>query len=645
MSGRLLFEPIDLGPLQLRNRIVFPPMTTGYEAQGQVTQRSRNFYRRIARGGAGLVIIGDVSIQPSFAPTPNAYDDSFVPGLRQLVDDVHAEGARIAAQLFHQEYDTAEVARLMHGGGREAAMKRLHEDFNDYCNRLTRDDIAAVLQRFRRAALRVRDAGFDLIQLHGDRLVGMFSSPRLNRRKDEYGGPLENRARFALEVVRTIREAVPDLPIEYKMAVIRTDPPMGKAGPTLAEAQAMVPWLEDAGVVGFHVALANHDGLGDTIPAMGTQPYGCFLDLAEGIKRAARVPVTAVGRILDPAFAESILAAGRADLVGIGRGLIAEPDWPGVVERGDLEDLRLCIMCNHCASSLMSSKPLECAINPEIGAPEPRAIAPAARRRRVLVIGGGPAGMEAARVAALRGHDVTLVERAGKLGGQLPLCAAPPYKDEINRLARYLETQVARLGVQVRLNAGEPVGTLLDEVRPDAVVVATGGHPAMPALPGFDSRIVVTAWAVLAERASAGRRAAIVGGGAVGVETALFLAPRGTEVTIVEMLEKIAGGESPTIVPWIESQIRRFGIRVLTRHRVLGLDDAGLHVSGPDGGALALECDTVIVAAGTRRNATFAAEIEARGIECHVAGDCSEAAAGTLAGAVHDGYRAAMSIA
>ncbi|NJD32479.1 MAG: FAD-dependent oxidoreductase [Gammaproteobacteria bacterium] len=644
MTRRLLFEPARLGPLALRNRIVFPPMTTGYESQGVITPRSRAFYRRIARGGAAMIVIGDVSIQPSFAPTPYAYDDSFVPGLRQLVDDVHAEGALVAAQLFHQEYDTGEVARLMRTEGREAAMKRLHADFNDYCNRLTHEDIAAVRERFRRAAIRVRDAGFDLIQLHGDRLLGMFCSPRLNRRTDEYGGSLENRARFVLEIVRTIREAVPELPIEYKLAVIRTDPPMGKAGPTLPEAQRMVPWLEAAGVAGFHVALANHDGLGDTIPAMGTQPYGCFLDLAEGVKQVARVPVTAVGRILDPDFAEDVLASGRADLIGVGRGLIAEPDWPRLVERGDLEEIHACIMCNHCASSLMSRKPLECAVNATVGTEDPVVIERAAHRRRVVVLGGGPAGMEAARVAALRGHDVTLVERAPTLGGQLPLCAAPPYKKEIDRLARYLAQQISRRGVCVKLGSDAPIGVLLDELRPDAVVVATGSHPAIPALPGFDAANVVTAWDALTGEAPVGKRAIVVGGGAVGVETALTLAPRGIAVTIVEMLEQIAGGESPTIVPFIESQLRRFDVRVLTRRRVVAWESGRLRIADPDGNESALVADTVLVATGTRRNEAHADEIERRGIEYRVAGDCSQGGTGTLAGAIHDGFRAAMSI-
>jgi 2,4-dienoyl-CoA reductase-like NADH-dependent reductase (Old Yellow Enzyme family)/thioredoxin reductase len=557
---------------------------------------------------------------------------------------VHAEGACIAAQLFHQEYDTAEIGRLLRTEGREAAMKRLHADMDDYCNHLTPDDMAVIRERFRAAALRVREAGFDLIHLHGDRLLGMFTSHLLNRRTDTYGGSLENRARFVLEIVRTIREAVPDLPIEYKLAIIRTDPPLGKAGPTLEDAQLLVPWLEDAGVIAFHVALANHGSIGDTIPPMGTQPYGCFADLAEGVKRVAGVPVTAVGRILDPEFAEGLLESGKADLVAIGRGLIAAPEWPRAVQEGHTDDLRLCIMCNHCAGSLMSSQPLRCAINATIGEVDPVTIVPAATARRILVIGGGPAGMEAAHIAARRGHDVTLVDRGQQLGGQLPLCSATPHKHELSRLTHYLTTQIAGQGVAVRLGADANVNELLAELRPDAVIVATGVSPTRLPLPGMDSATVLTAWDVLADAAPVGSRAVIVGGGAVGVETALFLAHLGITVTVVELLEKIANGESPTIVPFIQAQLAHFHVRVLTQHRVVALEAAGLSVATPDGSMMTIECDTVVLATGTRRNPTFVEDIQGQGLECHVVGDCAEAGTGTLAGAIHDGFWAGMRV-
>jgi NADPH-dependent 2,4-dienoyl-CoA reductase/sulfur reductase-like enzyme len=304
----------------------------------------------------------------------------------------------------------------------------------------------------------------------------------------------------------------------------------------------------------------------------------------------------------------------------------------------------MCIMCNHCASSLMSSQPLRCAINAAVGEPEPVTIAPAASSRRILVIGGGPAGMEAAHIAARRGHRVTLVEREARLGGQLPLCSAPPYKVEISRLTRYLTTQVQRRGVHVRLGVDTPVEQLLDETRPDAVIVATGVSPSRLPVPGIDGANVVSAWDVMAGSTRVGPRAAIVGGGSVGVETALLLAPRGIQITIVEMLGTIAAGESPTILPFIHAQLGKHNVRVLTNHRLVSIEEDGLRVAGPGGTTLAIECDTAVIAVGTRRNRTFAEEILARGIECHVVGDCAEGSPGTLAGAIHDGFRAGMRV-
>ncbi len=639
-----LLQPIKIGSLTLRNRIVFPPVTTGYENRGMVTERSRNFYRNIARGGTGLIIIGDMSIQPSFTQTPFVYDDSFVTGLRDLVDDVHAEGACIAAQLFHQEYDAAEIGRIAKAEGREASMTKLHLDMEDYCNRLTEADLAIVLERFRSAARRVRDAGFDLIQVHGDRLLGMFTSGLLNKRTDDYGGSLRNRARFPLEVVRAIREAVPEMPIEYKLAIIRTDPPLGKAGPTLEEAQVMVEWLEQASVDGFHVALANHSSIGDTIPAMGTQPFGCFVDMAEAIKRVTRVPVTAVGRILEPDHAEELLTSGKADLVGICRGLIAEPNWPQGIEQNERETLRKCIMCNHCASSLMSGEAMRCAINATIGEESNVAIEPTAESRRVLVIGSGPAGMEAAHIAAQRGHRVTLVERKAEIGGQLDLCAAPPHKHEITKLTEYLVTQLRIQNVQVKVDADQPIGTLLDELKPDAVIVATGVVPAIPAVPGIDRPEVMSAWEAMRNTDRVGKSVVIIGGGSVGVEAALMLASLGSSITLVEMSDRIATGESPTILPFIHSEIGRLGIRVLKQHRLNAIEDDGLHLAAADGTKTIVNADTVVLAVGTNRNPDFREELTARGIEYHVAGDSAENSPGTIAAAIHDGFWAGMKV-
>ncbi len=330
-----------------------------------------------------------------------------------MAEAVHAEGAKIGAQLFHQEYDAVEIGNIVKTSGREAGVKKLHEDMQNYCNRITVDEIHEIQQRFVDAARRVEAAGFDMIQFHGDRLNGMFSSPIMNTRTDEYGGALRNRARFALEVVAKVREAVPDMTLEYKMAVIRTDPPMGMAGPPLDEAKIIAGWLVEEGIESFHVALANHDSIAGTIPAMGTQPYGCFVDLAVGIKQAVDVPVTAVGRILFPDHAEQLVNDGQVDLIGLCRSLLADPEWPNKVRDGRSDEIRYCAMCNNCVDSLTTRRVhVRCALNACLGAEESIEITKAPVTKNVVVVGGGPAGLEAARVASLRGHRVTLYEKA-----------------------------------------------------------------------------------------------------------------------------------------------------------------------------------------------------------------------------------------
>jgi NADPH-dependent 2,4-dienoyl-CoA reductase/sulfur reductase-like enzyme len=376
---------------------------------------------------------------------------------------------------------------------------------------------------------------------------------------------------------------------------------------------------------------------------MGTQPYGCFLDLAEAVKQVVDVPVTAVGRILTPELAEQVLTSGQADLVGIGRGLIAEPDWPRKVQQGQREDLRFCIMCNHCASSLMTNKPLQCAVNAEIGEPVQATVQPAAPAKRVLVAGGGPAGMEAARVAAVRGHQVTLLEREDELGGQLALCAAPSFKEEINRLTEYLTGALRRLAVEVRTST-PLTAEALDELRPDVVIVATGARPAPLPVPADAHENVTTAWAALAGEVRLGRKVVLVGGGAVGVETALYLAAPEREVTIVEMLDRIGGQESPTMLPFLERWMQEAEIRILTGHKLVEVREDAVVLEAEGEPPVVVACDTLVNAVGTTRNAVLVDELSQRQLECHLVGDCSPTSAGTIADAIHEGHRAGAQV-
>ena len=634
-----LFEPISIGSVALRNRIVFPPMTTGFEDKGVISKQSIDFYTTIAKGGAGLIILGDASVSPSMIPIPAIYDDSFIPGLRELAQAVQAHGAKMAPQLFHQEFDLAEIMKLP----RDQGMAKIKEGMENFANTLTEAQIEEIIEKFVIAARRSQTAGFDMIQVHGDRLIGQFSSPLLNKRTDRYGGSVENRARFAIEVVKSIKKAIGNsLPIDYKLAIIR--PNEGKAGPTLEEAQIFAPLLVEAGVDSFHVSIANHSGLHNSIPPMGSKPFGCFVDLAAGIKKVVTVPVTAVGRIVDPAFAEKLIKDKQADLVALGRGLIADPEWPIKVREGRFDDIRTCIMCNQgCTDRLLNRQSISCSVNTSVGKETSAQICRAETKKKIMVVGGGPAGMEACRVAALRGHAVTLIEKAESLGGQLNIASVPPHKDEMNQFTHYLTEQIGKLGVETRLRT-EGTASIIEAIKPDAIIVATGAIPLVIDVPGIKDKKVTSAWDVLAGKSSVGKRAVVIGGGAVGSETAEFLAQNGREVTIVEMLDKICLDMSPTITPVFMERIAQYRIKVLTKHTLKEVTANGIVVIDENGNNIAIEADSVVLATGARANDTLEKELQERGIPVCSIGDCAQGGPRKLIDAVHEGYFAALKI-
>jgi 2,4-dienoyl-CoA reductase-like NADH-dependent reductase (Old Yellow Enzyme family)/thioredoxin reductase len=634
-----LFESIKVSGIELKNRIVFPPMTTGFEEKGEVTEKSLNFYTPLAKGGAGLIIVGDVSVTFAIAPQPALYDDKFIPGLRTLTQSVQAYGAKISPQIFHQPFDFAEIMKLP----REQAFAKMREVSDTFQNILTLDQIQVIQDKFVSAAQRAIAAGFDMLQVHGGQLIGQFVSPFLNERTDSYGGNLENRARFALEIVSRIKDVLgSDIPIDYKLTISR--PNQGKSGPPLDEAKKFAKWLVDAGVDSLHVCTANHGGIHHIIPPLGSKPYGCNADLAEAIKEAVNVPITTVGRIIDPEFAEILISEGQADLVAVGRGLLADPEWPIKAKEGKYEDIRKCIMCNQgCTDNLLSGQSICCSINATLGNETTSQITKARNSKHVLIVGGGPGGMETARVAAIRGHKVTLMEKADTLGGQLNLASISPHKEEMNLITQYLVSQVNKLGIDVQPGK-EVTAAMLAKMRPDVVVMATGAIPLIPNISGAKGKNVTTAWDVLAGKVRTGKHVIVVGGGSVGCETAEFLAKSDKEVTIVEMLDTIGKDMSPTVIPFFMERIKQYGIKVMMKHKLEEITEHGITTTDEHQHKHTFEADTVILAMGAQPNDELVKELQKTGVEVYAIGDCAHDPTRKLVDAIHEGYCTALKI-
>lgn len=637
-----LLEPITIGGVRLKNRIMFPPLTTGYEAKdGSISPQSRAFYTRLAQGGVGYIVLGDVAPIPSFSPTPKLFDDSQISSFRLLADSVHAHGAKLGLQIFHPEYDCDALNALFAQGEMEQVRTRLHHDMAFFVDEVSEDALMLIIEKMCACAVRAQKTGADAIQVHGDRLVGALCSTQLNHRTDQFGGSLENRTRFALLLVRALKNAVPGMLIDYKFPVVT--PERGKGGIDEADAPQFAKWLQDAGVDMLHVAQANHTGnMADTIPPMGVQPYGFFVDIAGVVKAAVSIPVSAVGRIIDPAMAESVLQSGKADMIGIGRALLADPDWANKAAAGQAGDIRRCISCNRgCTDNIQNRAFIACVLNAENGYEETRVITPASVKKNVVIIGGGPAGLEAARVAAIKGHSVTLFEKEAALGGQLNLAEVPPRKQEIRRAVQNLERAISTEGVTLRLGEMATTQSIL-ALAPDAVIVAVGALSFTPPIPGVDGPNVCDAWKILAGEQDVSGRVAVIGAGLVGCETAEYLATQGCQVSLVEMRDSIAAGMSNTVLPTLLENYKAHGVKQYTGHKVTSMAVGELRCEDKDGNAVHIPCDHVVMASGARSVSFDTDALSAQGIAVVKVGDCAEVA--DISNAIKTAYDAANSL-
>ena len=638
----VILQPIEVGGQTFKNRIMFPPLTTGYEKNGMISEQDMGFYTRLAKGGVGYIVLGDVAPINSFSPTPKLFDDSQIPAFKALADSVHAYGTKLGVQLFHPEYDVDAINSLFMQKKFDEMRQRLHHDMMFFTDEVSEEMLMAIIDKMCACAVRAQKAGVDVIQIHGDRLNGCLCSTRMNHRTDKFGGSLENRVRFARMLTRAIRKAVPDMVIDYKLSIVT--PQRGKGGIDEADAVQFAQWLVEDGVDMFHVAQANHTGnMADTIPPMGVQPYGFFVKIAGDIKKAVNVPVSAVGRIVDAEMAARVIESGMADMVAMGRPLLADPDWGTKIAAGKACDIRRCISCNKgCTDAIQNRQFLSCVLNAENGYENTRSIQPAAQKKKIAVLGGGPAGLEAARVAALRGHDVTLFEKTTTLGGQLNIACVPPRKEEMRRAAQDLIHAVCNAGVHLCMGQTRTAEQLKDAGF-EAVINAVGAHSAAPRIPGIDSVNVADAWKVLAGEQQVYGTVAVIGGGMVGCETAEYLAARGCKVSVIEMMDKIAAGESTTILPTLLENYKTYGVKQYPSHKVKEFRMDAVVCENKDGAEVTIPCDYIVLAMGARSNEFDAAALEAASIPVYSIGDAAGKAA-DISNAIRTGYDTACQL-
>jgi len=656
-----LFEPIRINRLEVPNRIFMPAVHLNMARNGHVTERILDFYAERARGGAGLITAGYATVDDRSGGPGNigAHDDAYIPGLARLAEVIHLGGARAGIQINHAgRYNPSVVM-----GGRQAvAPSALPSPLTRETPReLSEDEILAIIAAFAAAAGRIRSAGFDVVEILAGTgyLISEFLSPVTNRRRDRWGGSFENRMRFGLEVVRAVRgEVGSGFPVMVRVNGNEMVP--GGLGP--GDLRRFARALEEAGADALNVNAGWHES---RVPQIIAEvPRGAFAYLARGIREAVGVPVIASHRINDPALARELIVSGVCDAVAMARALIADPRLPEKARAGREDEILHCVACAQgCFDALFEGRSVSCLCNPRAGQEAETVIRPAPRPRTVMVVGGGAAGLAAAAAAAERGHEVTLYEASHRLGGQLLLAAAPPGRSEFGELARDLERQAVVRGVKIVLNRRVDPDLVQDEA-PDAVILATGARPARPPVPGAELPHVVDAWEVLSGRVITGRRVVIVGAGAVGVETALYLAELGTlsgealkflllhraddperlveyagrgtrEVTLVEMLPKL-GSDLGRSTRWaMLADLRRDHVRGLTGAVAKRITADGVVVE-TDGEEREIPADTVVLASGAVPYNPLAGPLAELGVEVRVAGD-AEAVANAYH-AIHQGF-------
>ncbi len=622
MALENLFSPFSISTLKMKNRIVMPPMATNYASpEGFVTQRQIDYYVERAKGGVGYINVEHTGILPQGKASPKMlmiHTSEHASHISKLVEAVHAAGGKIVVQINHAGRQTfSKVTGSPIVGPSPIPATPVMETPRE----LTVSELEEILEAFSFAADRVKKAGADGVEVHMAHgyLLCSFLSPFSNKREDQYGGDISGRARFPVEVLKAVRHRVGS---EFPVICRLSGDEYVDGGLTIEETKQIAKLLEKEGANALHISACNA-----VSSYLNHPPYyveeGVFIHLAEGVKSEVDIPVITVGRIRKPVMADQIISEGKADLVSMGRAMIADPHMPNKAREGRFDEIIPCISCNKCIQTLRADS-VRCTVNPEAGNEGRFRLAKADQPKQVWIIGAGPGGLKAAEIAALRGHQVKLFEKSAKTGGRMRLGANPPKKAIYIEFLDYLENKTKNLGVTFEMGK-EFTGDMLDPEKPDVIIVATGALPQLPDWKGVAESNALSVDDVLSDRAQIGQKILVVGGGGSGAELADFLSDRGKEVTLVEMLENIASDLVNHMQHYLGRRLEQQGVTILTSTRVLELGKNYAMVEDASGVKRLNGFDTIVLALGSTPNDSLYGSLEGKVSEVYLIGDAIEA--------------------
>lgn len=641
MKFDAMFSPIKIGNVEIKNRFIVPPMGNNFaNPDGCMSEESAAYYGARAKGQFGLITLEATVVHKKAKGGPRKpclYDDSTIESFKKVIDACHAEGAKVSIQLQNAGPD----GNAKNAGAPIQAASAIPNTFGkDTPEAVKTEDVYKLVEGYGNAARRAMEAGADAVEIHMAHgyLVSSFISPRTNKRVDEFGGSFENRMRFPRLIVEKVKEAVGD-----KVAIIArinsSDEVLG--GTDIHDSAATAAYLEQCGVNALHVSRAVH--IRDEYMWAPTAIHGGFsADYITEIKKAVNIPVITVGRFTEPQYAELLVKEGRTDLVAFGRQSLADPELPKKAFEERLEDMTPCIAClQGCVANMYKGEPICCLVNPFLGH-EIDGLKPADTKKKVMVIGGGVAGMCAAYIAAERGHDVTLYEAGDILGGNMRLAAFPPGKGDITNMIRSYIVKCEKAGVKIVMNKEVDLDFVKSE-NPDAVIVSTGSKTLILPIPGIDNEAIIHGSDILDGKAAAGKKVLVVGGGMVGCETAAFLGEQNHDVTVIEFRDECGADVIHEHKVFLMEDFEKYGINQITSAKVCQFYEDGVTYESPDGTKHDVRgFDSVILSMGFRNYNPFAEELEALGKETYVIGDATRAR--RALDATKEAYEAAVQI-